>query len=342
MRNRPFWVILLFVSLAAAHTPGTMASAARNFLASLTPAQTAKAVMPFDSEERFNWHYIPRPRLGLPFKEMTPSQQHLAHALLSSCLSQRGYLKATTIMSLEEVLKVLENDDGNRRDPEKYYFSIFGEPSEKAAWGLRVEGHHLSLNFTITGGHIASSPTFFGANPAEVREGPRKGLRALPGEEDLARALVKALTPDQRAEAIVAKTAYADILTEASRKAALAGQPSGLSASKMTAAQRELLVNLLAEYVNNVPDDVAEKRLTQIKAAGNALYFAWAGGIEKGEPHYYRVQSPAFLVEYDDTQNGANHIHSVWRDYKDDFGVDLLEQHYREAAHDPQHGHTHQ
>ena len=185
-------------------------------------------------------------------------------------------------MSLEEVLKMLEHDSGERRDPEKYYFSIFGEPKETGTWGFRVEGHHLSLNFTIADGRIASSPTFLGANPAEVREGPRKGLRVLGAEEDLARALMMALTPAQREQAIVSKTAYKDILTEASRKAALQGQPSGLAAAKMTVAQRELLMNLLAEYVHNVPDDVADKRLAQIEAAGNNLYFAWAGEDRKG------------------------------------------------------------
>ena len=319
-----------------------MAYAAHNFLASLTAEQTAKAVIPFNSEERFNWHYIPRPRLGLPLKEMTTTQQHLAHALLNSCLSQSGYLKATTIMSLEEVLKLLEHDSGERRDPEKYYFTIFGEPKETGNWGFRVEGHHLSLNFAIADGRIASSPTFLGANPAEVREGPRKGLRVLHAEEDLGRTLITSLTPEQRTQAIVSKTAYKDILTEASRKAALQGQPSGLQVARMTAPQREMLMDLLGEYAHNVPDDVADKRLAQIKAAGNNLYFAWAGEIEKGRPHYYRVQSPSFLIEYDDTQNDANHIHSVWRDFDGDFGVDLLQQHYQQAAHDPTHGHTHE
>jgi hypothetical protein len=346
--NRSLWILLSLVAVVAVaavverlHTRATLAYTARNFLASLTPEQSSKAVMQFNADERFNWHYIPRPRQGLPLKEMTPAQQHLAHALLSSCLSQSGYTKATTIMSLEDVLRLIEHDNGERRDPQKYYFSIFGEPKEKGVWGVRVEGHHLSLNFTVADGGVSSSPEFLGANPAEVREGPRKGLRVLSGEEDRARALITALSPEQRAQAIVAKTAYKDILTEASRKAALAGQPTGLPVSKMTAAQRELLMDLLGEYVHNVPDDLAGQRLAQIQAAGNNLFFAWAGEIEKGKPHYYRVQAPAFLIEYDDTQNEANHIHSVWRDFDGDFGLDLLKQHYQQAEHDPAHGHTH-
>ena len=319
----------------------TMAEAAKHFLAALTGAQREKAVIPFTDEERYNWHYIPRARKGLPLKEMTPPQKHLAHALLSAELSQRGYMKATTIMSLEEVLRALENDSGERRDPEKYYFSIFGEPAETGAWGFRVEGHHVSLNFAIANGKIATSPTFFGANPAEVKEGPRKGLRVLAREEDLGRTLMNSFTPEQRDAATVSKTAYKDILTEASRKAALKGQPTGLSAAKMNGKQRDMLNDLLGEYVHNIPDELAEYRLKQIKEAGTNLWFAWAGVLEKGGPHYYRIQAPAFLVEYDNTQNNANHIHSVWRDFNGDFGEDLLQKHYQTAQHDKAHGHTH-
>ena len=170
-----------------------------------------------------------------------------------------------------------------------------------------------------------------GTNPAKVMEGPRKGLRVLGREEDLGRAVVQSLTPEQKKVAIVNATASADILTAASRKAALTGQPSGLQASKLNAHQRELLQNLLAEYCNNMPEQVAEARQDQIKKAGMNLYFAWAGGENPGDPHYYRIQAPAFLVEYDDTQNGANHIHSVWRDYEGDFGLDLLKEHYQSS-----------
>jgi hypothetical protein len=321
------------------NTPATLADAANNFIASLTPEQAQKTMFAFEDEERFNWHFIPRERKGLPLREMTPSQKHLAHALLSAALSQRGYHKATTIMSLEEVLKVLENDSGERRNSEKYYFSLFGKPADKGNWAVRVEGHHLAMNFTVADNRMATTPLFMGANPAEVRQGPRKGLRVLSREEDLARALMTALTPEQRKVALVSETAYKDILTEASRKAALKGQPSGLSASKMTAEQRRMLDELLAEYVYNVPEDTAEKRLAQIKAAGSNLFFAWAGTLERGGPHYYRIQAPAFLIEYDNTQNNANHIHSVWRDYEGDFGLDMLKRHYATADHT--HGHTH-
>jgi hypothetical protein len=310
-----------------------MTKAAQHFLASLTPEQRAKATFTFQEDERLNWHYIPKERKGLPLLEMTMPQKALAHALLSAGLSQQGYIKAVTIMSLDDVLRIMENDDGNRRNPEKYYFTVFGEPSDTGTWGFRVEGHHLSQNFTVVNGKVADTPSFFGANPAEVREGPRKGLRTLAAEEDLGRDLLESLSPEEKKIAIVTADAYKDILTEASRKAALAGQPSGLSASKMSKKQFELLQTLISSYAQNVPEQLAQARMEQLKKAGTNVFFAWAGVEQRGGPHYYRIQTPAFLIEYDNTQNGANHIHSVWRDFNGDFGLDLLAAHYQASPH---------
>ena len=309
-----------------------MAEAANRFLAALTPEQRAKATFAFEESERQNWHFVPIERKGLALREMTSAQKHLATALLSAGLSQQGFFKAETIMSLEDVLRLIEHGTGPERDPEKYFVSIFGTPSAEGTWGYRVEGHHLSQNYTVVGGHVAGAPSFFGANPAEVREGPRKGLRALGAEEDLGRAVIQALDPAQRKAAIVDALAYKDIITFDSRQAALKGRPSGLAASKMNAQQFDLLMALVEEYARNMPDQIAEAREEQIKKAGKEIYFAWAGGVEKGEPHYYRVQTAAFLIEYDDTQNDANHIHAVWRDFNGDFGLDLLKLHYQ-ASH---------
>lgn len=310
-----------------------MSQAAVNFLSSLTAEQSAKARFSFTDDERLNWHFIPKERKGLQLREMQPHQKHLAHALLNAALSQSGYMKVTTIMSLEDVLRIMEKDSGERRNPEKYHFSIFGEPSDKGVWGFRVEGHHLSQNFTLVDGKVSASPNFLGSNPAEVREGPRKGLRVLHAEEDRGRDLLASLTPEQKSMAIVSKEAPKDILTEASRKAALTGQPNGLQISKLNGRQKELLQALLDEYTGNMPDDVAQARQALIKKAGNNLYFAWAGVEERGGPHYYRVQSPDFLIEYDNTQNNANHVHSVWREFNGDWGNDMLGQHYKTSAH---------
>jgi hypothetical protein len=326
---------------AEAHAESLMTECANRFLAALDADQGAQATMPFDTDERMNWHFIPdnttiavdtlKQRKGLALRDMTPYQKHLASALMAAGLSQKGYIKAVTIMSLEEVLRVMEGDNGERRNPEKYYFSVFGTPSDAGTWGYRIEGHHLSQNYTVVNGQVVGAPSFFGANPAEVRQGPRKGLRVLAREDDLGFALIQALDDRQRTTAIVDADAYKEILTAASRRAALQGQPSGLSASGMNAAQLELLMALMDEYARNLPDDLARRRMAQINKAGRNVYFAWSGGIRRGDPHYYRVQSADFLIEFDDTQDNANHIHSVWRDFNGDFGQDLLLQHYRSA-----------
>jgi hypothetical protein len=315
-----------------------MATAGRALLDGLKPEQRAKAALPFEGEERFNWHFVPRERHGLPFKEMDAGQRKRAHAFLQTGMSHAGYLKATTIISLEEVLRDLEGGQGPVRDPERYYFTFFGAPSERDTWGWRVEGHHLSLNFTVVGGRlIASTPQFLGANPAEVKEGPRKGLRTLPAEEDLARELLKSLDASRRAKAVIATEAPRDIITGASRKAEI-GPAQGLAVEGMDRRQRGLLLALLDEYARAMPEAVAQERLRRLREAGiEKIHFAWAGGAERGQPHYYRLHGPTFLVEYDNTQNNANHIHTVWRDFEGDWGLDLLRQHY-ETAH-PDHGH---
>ena len=311
------------------HSAALMTECANRFLAALDANQRGKATFPFDTDERMNWHFIPKERQGLSLREMTPYQKHLASALLAVGLSLTGYIKAVTIMSLEDVLKIMENDSGERRNPEKYYFSVFGTPSDGGTWGYRVEGHHLSQNYTVVNGTVIDGPSFFGSNPAEVRQGPRKGLRALVGEDDLGIELIHALDEQQQKVAIVDPTGYADILTAASRKASLHGQPSGLSAFKMNANQFDALMALMEEYADNVSDELAEGRRVQINKAGRNIYFAWAGGTGRSEPHYYRVQTASFLIELDDTQDNANHIHSVWREFSGDFGQDLLQQHYQ-------------
>ena len=324
-----------------AHAASLMTECANRFLAALDDNQRGKATSAFDADERKNWHYVPAnthsaidslgERKGLPLREMSPYQKHLASALLAAGLSQTGYIKALTIMSLEEVLGMMENDSGERRNPEKYYFTVFGTPSDSSAWGYRVEGHHLSQNYNMVNGTVVAGPSFFGSNPAEVRQGPRKGLRVLAGEDDLGIELIRALGEEQQKVAIVDANAYPDILTRASRKAALQGQPSGLSASKMNSSAFDALMALMEEYAHNVPAEVAEARIALINQAGRNILFAWAGGTKPGDPHYYRLQTPSFLLEMDDTQDNANHIHSVWRNFTGDFGEDLLQQHYHDS-----------
>jgi hypothetical protein len=264
---------------------------------------------------------------------MTEPQRVLARSLLEAGLGQRGYLKATTVMELEAVLRELGGNP-EVRDPERYYFSVFGAPSADSAWGWRMEGHHLSLNFTIARGTmVATAPAFFGANPARVRSGSREGLRALAAEEDIARELVSALSAEQRTVAIIAAEAPRDIMTGNSNEIDPLS-PAGIAVNQLDARQSALLVRLIDEYLARMADDLAAARRARLEETDFAtVTFAWAGAIEPGQPHYYRVQGPSFLIEFDNTQNDANHIHSVWRDFAGDFGRDLLREHYRDAPH---------
>ena len=329
-------LLVCAIALAGAYLrtkpSAVMAGAAHNFVASLSAEQKAKASFGMGDEERLNWHFIPRERKGLPLREMDSAQRALAHAFLSAGLSQRGYLKASTIMSLEAILREMEGAKGPRRDPEGYFFSVFGEPSESGTWGWRVEGHHVSLNFAIVKGQmIASSPSFFGANPAQVKQGPRAGLRVLAREEDLARDLLNSLDAKQKAMAVIDPVAPKDILSFNKRKAEIL-ENKGLAAAKLSKKQNEILMSLLEEYAGNMPEELANARMEGLRKAGmDKVVFAWAGGPDRGQGHYYRLQGPTFLVEYDNTQNDANHIHSVWRDFNGDFGLDLLAQHYQQS-----------
>lgn len=309
-----------------------MAGAARNFLAALTDEQRAVAAFEFKADERENWHFVPKERKGITVGSLKPAQQNLAFALLSTGLSPRGFNKATTIMSLEQILQDIEGPTRRfPRDPQLYHISIFGTPDAKGTWGWRYEGHHMSFNFTIVDGKFAAgTPAFLGTNPAEVRTGPRAGLRVLAAEEDIARDLLESLTEEQRKKAVILEAAPDDILTLATRKAEI-GEPKGLAASGLNPAQREILDRLIAEYVGRIRGELAAVDLARIDAAGrDTIRFAWAGSPKRGARHYYRVHGPTFLLEYDNTQNDANHIHAVWRDFANDFGRDLLGEHLKQ------------
>ncbi len=311
-----------------------MARAAEAFIRALEPDQRQSALFAFEDQERFDWHYIPRERAGLPLKAMTADQRALALAFLKRGLSAEGYRKATAIMALEAVLREIETFNWLGRDPEKYYFSFFGTPSANGTWGWRLEGHHLALNLTIVKGQwVAAAPRFLGANPADVHSGAHAGQRVLAREEDLARTLVRSLSPAQQARAVFRRQAYRDIVT-GTDAAARPPDPAGISASDLDAAQRRQLHQLIDVYLQAMTAEVARQRMDAILKSGwNRIRFGWAGGLEPGQPHYYRVQGPSFILEYDNVQNGANHIHTVWRDFEGDFGRDLLREHYARVAH---------
>jgi hypothetical protein len=327
-------------SPALAKTAAEMAAAANAFLAALDEEQLKQAAFEFGSAERVNWHFIPRERKGLPLKAMKPEQQELAKSLLKSGLSARGFAAAEAIRGLEGVLREMEKDPV-KRDPEKYFFSVFGKPEAAGTWGWRFEGHHQSFNFTLVEGKsIVATPNFMGTNPGEVRQGDKKGLRVLGEEEDRGRKLVSGLSAEQKKRAIFSADAPKDIVSGTNRQAQIEGN-LGIGYGELKDPQREELLGLIDWYAHRLRDELANQDLEAIRAAGlDNVKFAWAGSLERGKGHYYRVQGPTFLIEYDNTQNDANHAHTVWRSLQGkDFGDDLLKEHYEGAKGDKAHGH---
>ena len=309
-----------------------MAEAANAFLEALTPEQRTAAMFAFDGEDRFDWHFIPRERKGVPLKTMTDAQKAAALALVQASLSAEGYDKAERIRQLEQIL--YEREGRDIRDTELYFFMVFGEPSASGTWAWRYEGHHISHSWTVINGTLSSStPQFFGTNPAYVREGNSAGERVLGAEIYLARTLLGSLSAEHLEAAIIADEAPRDILTSAEREAAMQDDV-GVAYSQLNGDQQATLWALVEEYAAVQPAPIAEERLAKVRAAGlNSIKFAWMGSVMEGEPHYYRIQGPTFLIEYDNVQNEANHVHSVWRDFDGDFGRDLLAAHYRTFPH---------
>ena len=356
-------VLVAGVVVSAQRSASAMVTAATAFLDSLTPEQRKLVMFPLDSSERTHFNFIPDeafPRNGIQMKALTPAQRKLAHTLLQTGLSQRGYMTYNGIMELETVLKAVEEAERAarrggappaapagpgrggpgaapqfNRDPLHHHISVFGTPGPDTAWGWRLEGHHVSLNYTVVRGRLVrAAPTFAGTNPAEVRDGRQKGLRILGEQEDAARAFLTSLTPEQQKTAIINAVAPNDIVTGNKVKVDPL-EPAGLQSKALVAEKRLQLLALVRTFSDLMADEIAAERLGRIYSAGvDNLWFAWAGGVERGEKHYFRIQGPTFLIEFDNTQNDGNHVHSVWRDYTGDFGADLLREHIA-AEHTP-------
>ncbi len=337
MKTRLAIVLLLTAPCAFAH-PGhdpadEMTQAATAFLKGLDDAQKKKAIFEFKDDERENWHFVPLDRKGIKLSELNPAQTHYAYGLLSSGLSQKGFMNATTIMSLEAILAEMEKDPV-KRDTKKYYIAVFGKPSaEKGTWGWRFEGHHLSLNYTIVNGEVITTPAFFGTNPAHVLQGPWKGTRALGKMEDLARTLVVSLKGAGK-PAVFSEKAPRDILTGQDRTAKMPAD-QGVKGADMTDEQKKMLLAVIREFGGNARAEFIAPVLIKIAEGVDGLQFAWSGGVEKGDPHYFRiVGGKIFLIEYANTQNNANHAHAVWRLFNGDFGRDVLKEHLDQAHQD--------
>lgn len=331
--------LMLVDTLALAQQPEapSMNGAAQAFLKSLDAEQRQLATFAFDNAERFDWHYVPRERKGLPLKRMNDAQRQAALALLRTGLSEQGYAKAAAIFDLENVLRVVESRPPNdtRRDPDNYSFTVFGDPASNQPWGWRVDGHHLSLHFSsIENKVISMTPAFMGSNPGKVlAEVPQKGKQVLKRETELAFELLNTLDENQLKKTMISDTSSNEIFTANSRKAVLEKQ-EGLTVAEMTAPQKKAFMALLQEYLGKYPVTLANQQMDRLKLNGlDNIRFAWAGnrqpemGVGKG--HYYRIHGPTILIEYDNTQNNANHVHTVVRDLANDFGEDVLADHYK-------------
>lgn len=314
-------------------TGAKLADAATAFLGTLPPELRAKATFKFDDDHRTTWYFTPQQdkdrkatRKGVPLESLNGEQKAALMAMLKAGLSTKGYDQATTIMSLEGILLDLEGPKGAMvRNKDWYFVSVFGEPSNTGPWGWRFEGHHMSINMTLDKGEVvAATPLMFGANPAEVKDGPKKGLRTLPEIEDLARELIKGLSDEQNKSAKQAKP-----LPEIKEKQPNAdvGEPIGISFAKLTDEQKKTLWKLVEAYAARIPDDAAADELGRVKAAGlDKLHFAYAGDPTPGKGYTYRVHGPTFVVEFlnmqaDGAKNPANHIHSAWRRLPADFAT---------------------
>jgi hypothetical protein len=315
-----------------------LAVAAQRFLDTLEPGMQAKYL--FQDAERGNFHFFPVSRRGVPLKDLKEGQRHLALALMSATLSHVGAQKALTIMSLGDYLKETDKTPNIHRDSDQYHVTVFGTPSADGTWGYRFEGFHLSLNVTVVRGRwIAVTPSFIGAIPATVPDGPRKGLQVLEQETALGRALAESLSAEQR------KTGFGkipDFLTETvggfvtgNKRRLERGQPHGLAAAAMTGEQRDMLMKLVRVHVGRIRKELGDQDLARIERAGtDKIHFQWAGGLKAGEPHHYLIQGPTFVIEYDNTQDEANHVHCIYRDLDNDFG-DALVEHYQKQQQKP-------
>jgi Protein of unknown function (DUF3500) len=328
---------ILFCSvLITCQAQNNIVQTANRFLGSLTSEQQKKATYAFTDDERYNWHFIPKnDRKGVVLEELSDQQKENALSLLKLCMSETGYKKAASIMQLEVVLKALENraDSDNTRNPQKYYFSFFGTPAEKAVWGWRLEGHHCSINFSVENGRLtAGTPGFMGSNPAIVPSGPEKGKQILKEETGMGFAFLHTLSSDQLSKAVIDAKAPGDIITFNNRKAMIEN-PKGIMYADLSKKQQAQMMDLVKLYIHRYTKLFADDMLKELQTAGlNKLQFAWAGDQQQdaNKGCYYRIQGPTIIIEYDNTQNNANHVHSVIRDLKHDFGGDELLAHYKQ------------
>lgn len=348
-----FFCFLLAVSGVSAQSTADLTTAANHFIRSLTPAQKGATIFPFEGEGRTAWTNLPvgmAPRKGIRYGELSEESRVRFHQVLSTLLSSRGYLKTTSIMQLDDILNTIyqtaferkeinEEVLGQIRDLEwgyeSYFIAFWNEPAQKHPWGLKFEGHHISVNLTVTGDRVSVTPLFLGTDPAEVKTTKHAGIRVLGKEEDYGMRLINALSPAQQKIATISAAVPKDIITNPNGPKRI-DEYQGIGAGEMTAKQQMLLVRLIEEYAHNMEHETAHAAMEKVLKSGiEKIYFGWIGSMERYKPHYYIINGPDFMIEYDNVgfQQNGNHIHSIWRDKGDDFGEDLLKAHYEQHKH---------
>lgn len=346
--------LIASVPSSASSVADTCSEVASVWLGSLTPEQRTEAVRPFDHDGRKKWTNLPGSRFrdeGLPFEDMTEAQRKLGHRLVQCGLSSQGYLKAASIMRLDDYLfSQLEDPsqlpEGFNFGHGYFWLGVFGDPNGDDPWGWQLDGHHLGLNFTVANGELEFTPAFVGVQPNEVPTGPYAGWRILGEEEDKALNLVRSFDQAQRSRAILSEVVPDEIFTGPERGDALQ-EIVGIPSSDLSDDQQQMLARLISEYIGNMEPEAAAPLLARIAADGpSKLHFAWMGGTNSGDAFYYRIHSPSLLIEFDHTLNLArvrddvrepdvNHIHTIMRQPGQDYGADLLRQHYEDShSHD--------
>lgn len=335
MKTLNYFLLLCSLCLVFCAFADNNNKSAIDFLNALNKEQLEKTSLPFDDTSRVSWHFLPSsmyPREGITLGELNATQKDLFAKMFREFISESGYKKTKQIINLENILVELGGDP-DFRDATKYFIAFYGNPKKDDIWAWSFEGHHVSLNFTISKNKIVASPRFYGANPAIVTKGKNKGLHTLHKEETLAYGLLHSMTEIQKKQAIFRTVAFKDIVTSHDSEVSPLDK-KGISVKSLDASQKELLKAIIMEYLKSLPKQQAEQRAQQItKEELNDITFGWAGNTALGEAHYYRIQGTSFLIELDNTQNNANHIHCVWRDFNGDFGRDLIKEHYKNAAH---------
>ena len=339
MKRKSVFLLTMFIMVSFLSSFAMSEDPVVEFLNALKTKQSKKAMQSFEDLNRTAWHFLPGamwPRVGIQTKELDKEQKALFADMLSYFLSESGYKKTQDIIELENVLAEMSGNT-EFRDAGRYYISFYGDPRTDSLWAWSFEGHHLSLNFTVSEGAIASTPRFFGASPAHIKHGPRAGDRTLAEEEDIAFELLSEFSDDQLKTVVFQKESFFDIVTSnASEVSAL--QAVGIQYSDMSGKQQELFQSLIMSYLKALPKKLARKRMDKItKDELDSVRFGWAGSTERGKPHYYRIQGQTFLIEYDNIQDDANHVHTVWRDFNGDFGRDLIREHYLHSDHHKSH-----